>query len=40
MLPWLRFDRVEPKRRFSRGSIAESMRRMVLHRPVEPALTG
>ena len=37
MLPWLRFDRVEPTRWFSLGSIAESMRWMALHRPVEPA---
>ena len=30
-------DRVPPNRRFSRGSIVESTRWMVLHRPVELA---
>ena len=36
-LPWLAFGRVQPHTRFSRGSIAESMHWMVLHRPVELA---
>ena len=37
MLPWLGFDSVQPNRWLSRGSSVESMRWMVLHRPVEPA---
>src|SRR5271167_3696140 len=41
MLPWLGFDSVQPNRWLSRGSSVESMRWMVLHRPVEPAsVTG
>ena len=38
MLPWLGFDRVQPNRLFSRGSIIESMHGMVLHRPVQLAM--
>jgi len=36
-LPWLGFDRVQPYRWLRRGSIAESMHWMVLHRRVELA---
>jgi len=36
-LPWLRIDRVQPNRQFSRGSIVESTRWSVLRRPSEPA---
>jgi hypothetical protein len=40
-LPWVGFDRVQPNRWFSRGSIAESKHWMLLHRPVElAAVTG
>jgi len=37
MLLWLGFDRAQPNGWFSRGSIAESMHSMVLHRMVELA---
>ena len=40
-LSWLGFHQVCQTDRFSRESIVESMRWMVLHRPVEPAsVTG